>query len=75
MTRRYADVEPKPVAELEPGDEIVVRRRVAAVTRFSGALGTSAAGSVLVNWDDGTVQTYDLSTSPSLEVVVKKANA
>lgn len=69
MTRRYADVESKLVADLEPGDEVVNRRRVELVHKVLG-LETS---SVTVTWDDGTTQVYDLAGEPALEVVTKKA--
>lgn len=67
--RRYADVESKPVADLEPGDEVVNRRRVQVVTKVLG-LETS---SVTVTWDDGTHQVYDLAGEPALEVVAQKS--
>jgi len=68
MTRRYADVEPKLVADLVPGDEVVIRKSAVAVTRWI----TETGGQVDVTWSDGTADSYDLTVKPALEVVVRK---
>ena len=68
MARRYTDVEPKSVVDLEPGDEIIVRKRVTHIVRSWG----QDAHIVTVTWDDGTMEDFDLASDPSIEVTVKK---
>lgn len=65
MVRRYTNVEPKPVMELVPGDQVVTQRTIAQVVRTSDQ--------VTVTFDDGTTQLFDLAGDPAVEVVATKS--
>lgn len=68
MPRRYADVEATPVADIRAGDEVVSRKRAQLITRTD----TAGSSTVVITWDDGSTQTFDLAVEPTLEVVVTK---
>lgn len=61
MARRYYESDTVPVTELRPGAELVQHRTVVTVVQ-------SAVQAVLT-FDDGTTQTFDLTTAPAVEVV------
>lgn len=60
-TRHWYESELKPVQDLEIGDELVQRKRVATLTR--------GVNQMVVGYDDGTSATFDLAVDPVVDIV------
>ncbi|HYH52218.1 MAG TPA: hypothetical protein VEG38_21960 [Acidimicrobiia bacterium] len=61
MARHYFESEFVPVAEVQPGVQLVHRKTVTTIVR--------SEVQAVVTYDDGTSQTFDLTVDPAVEVV------